>query len=433
IKSLAARGHRLGPKDGTAIILAKFDPEKHYIEQKNVVEVTGLALDFDGKIKVDGKTVYERLDVEGILAKLPFKGVAHSSYSHTADLPKFRVLLPLTKPISRDEHRRLWWWFYELTGRKADPSGKNCDRIFFLPRAPDSEALKVAWIRPMEGPVLDYATAVPADYLPPEQLHTAAPLRKHRGAHRAPAETRTHAHVDPQQLLARLASTDLFQWAVDNPGDVSREAWRGLATNIAAAVLEDEAAHDAGAALFHEISEYDAERYNWGVTEKTFRDALRSAQSYGPMTFAHFITNGVPESVCDDRGTGAKSPMGLVRMTNRPPKPQAPAPAEETPVESGATPSTPSPQPASQSSTPAPTSPAASSTKSNASSTSSTPASNDSSEDLADDDVLTFDLSRILFDRSNNRWLLRDDAGEWHPMVPGSFNEMLNNMGVSPK
>lgn len=427
VQSLVERGHKIGSKDGTAIILAMFDPNKHHIEQKNVVEVTGLALDFDGKSKVDGKTVYERLDVEAILAKLPFKGVAHTSYSHTSDHPKFRVLIPLAEPISLNEHRRLWWWFYELTGKKADPSGKNCDRIFFLPRVPDAEALKIAWIRALDGPILDYKTGVPVDYVPPEQARTEV-VRKHRGAHRAPSETRTYNATDPQLLLKALAESPLFTWACENPSEVTREVWRGIATNIAAAVLEDETAHEDGAALFHEISAYDSERYDWSTTEKTFRDALRSAQSYGPVTFQHLVTNGAPVEVCDDHGLGAKSPLGVIRMTVKPK--EAKCPKVQAPVEPGKTSSKPSET--SPSSSPKLVAVSEASKPPSASSTSS----DDSvppDADAVEEDFLKFNFDRILFNREGNKWHIRSNTGEWADMAPAAFNEMLNGMGVPPK
>lgn len=390
IKALVARGHKIGQKDGTAIVLARFNAEKHYLIQKNIEEVTGLALDFDGKSAA--------VDVEAILAKLPYLGVAHSSYSHTPESPRFRVLIPFAEPISIQEHNRLWWWIFEQTDRQADPSGKNPDRLFYLPRAPNEAALTEAWVRELEGDILDHRKVVPAGYTPPAP--TLERPRRQAGAHRAPAETRTYASADPQQLLERLATTPLITWACENPSEVSREAWRGIATNIAAAVLEDESAHDDGAALFHEISEYDESRYNYNVTEKTFRDALRSAQDYGPTTFQHLITNGVPEAVCADKGLGAKSLLGLVRMTTRPSKP-TPAPV------AAPAPTTP-PVP-----TPAPVAALVAAP--------------------ADDDVLTLDFSRILFDLSSNQWRRKDDAGNWHAMTPAAFNEFLNNQGVPPK
>ena len=121
-------GHKVGPKDGSGIIAGTF-PDGAHLDGRSLEAATGVILDFDGKKTVDGETVRVRLDVDDILGRLPFRGVAHSSYSHTPDFPMFRVILPGARKFSRDEHAVLWRWV-ALPGHRQDR------RLPALPRWP---------------------------------------------------------------------------------------------------------------------------------------------------------------------------------------------------------------------------------------------------------------------------------------------------------
>ena len=95
---------------------------------------------------------------------------------------------------------------------------------------------------------------------------------------------------------------------------MSREVWRGIATNIAAIVLDDESQHEAGEELFHRISREDPERYNEGITHKTFMDAIKSARTHGPMTYETMFKNGAPPSISP---WGQKAPCVEARMVKK--------------------------------------------------------------------------------------------------------------------
>ncbi len=353
IHAMVQRGHRPGAKDGSGIIAGIFKQGTR-LEQKNLEVATGLILDIDGKFRrsgdtippgavlsEDGKHYHEIVSPDWLLPRLPYRGVAHSSYNHGPAHPKYRVILPLEKPVTPQEFMRLWFWIYNLVDRKADPACKNPDRMFFMPRC-TQEALDSGWpwVRPLYGPVLDYSM-VPEDFRIPEEFAYALDRpQKRQGAHTAPPSTHFRK-TDAYKLLDALQDLPLFVWAVENAEEVSREVWRGLATNIAAAVLDDETAVDAGSKLFHEISEADDNRYSQVGTEKTFRDALRSAQHPGPMTYKTLKMNGAPDEI--DEGN-VKSPVAHARhilsaqeAAQRPkglapgsPKPPGAAPATST-------------------------------------------------------------------------------------------------------
>lgn len=311
IRNLKKRGHAIGPKDGTAIVGATL-VDGGRIELKYIDTVTALILDIDGKFKKGKEEWHEVIDPDWALAQVPFRAVAHTSYNHTPEHPKYRIIIPLREPISAKQHHRLWWYFFEKLNRKIDPACKDASRIFYLPRSANEEKLPHHWIRDLRGPWLSY-NDVPKEYEVPEGEVFSGPGKK-QGAHKAKAGHKTFASADPTKLVPKLLSLPLYEWAIENPTEISREVWRGLATNLACAVVENEESVELALEAFHQVSEPDEERYNPHVAERTFRDALKSAQNYGPMTYAHFQLNGAPEEICSPEYTyGYKSPIAQAR------------------------------------------------------------------------------------------------------------------------
>lgn len=352
IANLIKRGHTVGPKDGTGLIAGVFAAGSR-LEQKNLEYATGLILDIDGKKKKtkdtppdarlseDGKYVLEVIPPDWLLGKLPFRGVAHSSYTNTPQQPKYRVIMPLAEPVSPTEFLRLWFWIFEMTERKPDPACKNPDRMFFLPRtSQEAKDQGWSWTRQMHGPLLSYSM-VPADFrIPDEYAHELTRPKKKQGAHGAAASTR-YRHTDATKLLECLLELPIYQWAIECAEDVSREVWRGLATNIAAVVMDDDNAIEAGSKAFHEISEADDNRYTWQATEKCFRDALKSAAHPGPMSYATLKLNGAPDDCDQDEAAGegeghAKAPVSHARkalyIKETSYRPKEPAPASKPPA-----------------------------------------------------------------------------------------------------
>lgn len=320
IHNMITRGHLVGRKDGPGIIAATFKPRSRLV-QKNIDLVTGLILDVDGKfnrigadmpvgatLAEDGKHYHEVIPPDWLIAKLPYCGVAHSSYSHTPHLPKYRVIMPLAKPITPPEFLRLWFWIYTKVEHKADAACKNPDRMFFLPRCTqDAKDAGWPWMRPMFGPLLDISM-VPEDYQIPEEFYydTSRPEKK-QGAHFAPPQTNFRP-TDAHKLLETLLDLPVYSWAVESAEELKYLAWFGLAANIAAAVVDDPTAHQAGAQALHAISECDDTRYSHAATEKMWHEALKSADK--PMKYATLKLNGVPDDVDDG---GAKSPVAHAR------------------------------------------------------------------------------------------------------------------------
>lgn len=63
--------------------------------------------------------------------------IATSSFSHTNDHPKFRLVFPLTRDVYTAEWKVFVAGFHSLLGNHVDPSTKDPARFFFLPSCPE--------------------------------------------------------------------------------------------------------------------------------------------------------------------------------------------------------------------------------------------------------------------------------------------------------
>lgn len=106
-----------------------------------------------------------------------------------------------------------------------------------------------------------------------------------------------------------LAHCPFFVWAQAHPEQLGRAGWRGAAVNIAAL------AGEGGRAAFHTFSALDAARYDRSACDQMYTDALKSAESHGPISYATLSSGGDwPGPVPD----GAQSPASSGRQAVRP-------------------------------------------------------------------------------------------------------------------
>ena len=116
--------------------------------------------------------------------------------------------------------------------------------------------------------------------------------RSSKPLYRRPSISQAHA----RRLLAQMLQDPLVEWACASPDDVSREVWRGIATNLATVVLEHADLVDIVRKAFHALSEGYC-RYSERETDTILDGAIESARTYGPLTFAYMKANGAPEAL----------------------------------------------------------------------------------------------------------------------------------------
>lgn len=80
--------------------------------------------------------------------------VAHSTWSHTPETHKYRIILPLAGPVRADEWRGVWDWAEGLAGAWIDPAMKGRGVTFALPTSASAETPKIAAVH-ADAPLLD--------------------------------------------------------------------------------------------------------------------------------------------------------------------------------------------------------------------------------------------------------------------------------------
>jgi predicted P-loop ATPase len=115
-------------------------------KNEDVFEVYALVLDFDS-----GVTPEEALDP---IRFLGLAWIGHSSHSHSPDKPKFRIIVPLSRPVPRDNWRIIWTWASANIGIGADPACKNTNRVYYTPSCPPEKSEHI-WSESEDGRALD--------------------------------------------------------------------------------------------------------------------------------------------------------------------------------------------------------------------------------------------------------------------------------------
>lgn len=119
---------------------AEFSPCRR--ARENVQRVFAICLDYDGGESIDATT--------GLWAGA--MGLLHTTRKHLPDAPRFRVILPWSRPVSPFEHEALWLRIAHHVGGKLDPAPKDPSRFWFTPGARDPEFFQAI---PLLGQPLD--------------------------------------------------------------------------------------------------------------------------------------------------------------------------------------------------------------------------------------------------------------------------------------
>lgn len=124
---------------------------------EDVHGVSALVLDYD-----DGTPIEAAQDTWA-----NYVHVLHTSWSHTEDVPRFRVVLPFDPSwpiISVSKYEEVWRWACLRTGRAIDGQCKNHNRLWFLPSAKEIADFHIKANKPSEG----------VDWLDPERISCPA-------------------------------------------------------------------------------------------------------------------------------------------------------------------------------------------------------------------------------------------------------------------
>jgi hypothetical protein len=91
--------------------------------EANVVEVSALVLDYDSGLHV--------VQAERAVSALGLAAAWHTSWSHTAAHPRFRMVVNVSRSMTADEFSRVWSWaFPQLHARTARVDRCNAKHRF---------------------------------------------------------------------------------------------------------------------------------------------------------------------------------------------------------------------------------------------------------------------------------------------------------------
>ncbi|MBT4837325.1 MAG: hypothetical protein HON94_08265, partial [Methylococcales bacterium] len=116
-------------KNGKAWIPAKFQSDGTRSD-KNVETISAFVADLDNK---SGPVVTED-SIRNTLKSITY--ATHTSYSHSLDKPKWRVIIPFSQPCSIDRFPAVFEYFQSLFEGTLDCSCRNPSHLFYLPSCP---------------------------------------------------------------------------------------------------------------------------------------------------------------------------------------------------------------------------------------------------------------------------------------------------------
>ncbi len=245
---------------------------------KNVEAICALVADVDDGAGME--EMHRRL--EGVAY------IIHTSFSHTPDHPKYRIIVPLIEHISAAQHATIWPRFNELLGGHLDPATRDPARIYYLPAHPPGAEGHLSELHPGRRLAI---TDLPAGSVPDqrsETLYSRAPARRES---RASLPTRQdEASPLPDGIFSKEGIEQMYRRCpfiayVTNPAvqaSVEEPAWRAMLSNHAPFKEGDERAHEGS----RHHPDYTAEE-----TQEKLIEVFTILE--GPITCRHIRTLGL--------------------------------------------------------------------------------------------------------------------------------------------
>lgn len=145
-------------KDGALFSTAIYPDNRVQRADMNVVAVWGLVGDIDNSVGKgnDAQPSAEPTLPEDVEHNLDgYAYAVYSTYSHKPGWPKWRLVLPLSRPLLPGEFRAAWDGLHSLLARdkNIDPTSCELSRSFFLPSCP-SDMVEHAFHRVFTGELM---------------------------------------------------------------------------------------------------------------------------------------------------------------------------------------------------------------------------------------------------------------------------------------
>lgn len=179
-----------------------------------VEQLSCLVLDYDeGRRMEQARIIWE-----------PYFHIGHTTWSHSDETHKFRLIMPLACPVRAEDWAAFWTWAEEVSGPGVDPACKGVARAYALPVVPNLDWPRHSWVN--RAPLLD---PLSEGLIPVAATPRAAPIEAdHPSWFREGAEEAQFAPFEPHWDSNRgpnLTVSAPLAGGGNNAGDEDAE-WR---------------------------------------------------------------------------------------------------------------------------------------------------------------------------------------------------------------
>lgn len=233
---------------------------------------------------------------------------AYSSFSHRDSDPRYRLILPLSKPVLGGEWPVIWERLNLWLGEINDPATKDASRIYYLPSRPPGST--DYFTESGEGlPVdIDQLPELSGERQPQAKAVKSKTSTGKLGRKKEASETEP---LNPAEGLTKVVAQCRFMQEIAAPEqqpNVSRPLWMALVSNASRFDASDEWIHEAS--CHHD-------KYDEFETDKL----IESCRRFGsPITCSKINEGGYggcPAGGCKTvSGKVTKAPAGLAAVSN---------------------------------------------------------------------------------------------------------------------
>lgn len=148
IKYVIDSGHTVMPTKAGKLIGGYWLKENATRSNINVEEVFLFICDIDGKPdapkppSLDDMKARFQSQSYGIYG---CKVLGYTTYSHSLQYPRYRLIFPLARAVAPSEYEALWLGFNDVLGGILDPATKDISRMHYLPSCPAENLSIASW------------------------------------------------------------------------------------------------------------------------------------------------------------------------------------------------------------------------------------------------------------------------------------------------
>ena len=154
--------HVVNDKDTFAVVLGSIPAGRTHANDL-VEHIDAMGLDLDGIDDTVLSSVLESLK--------PYEYLLYTSFNHTPETTKCRIILPLKEKLSPEKFGSMWWHLNRMIGGHNDPQTSNVARMFYVHSHPPERSQHATvitnsgkWLDESEfGEVTAPVTAQPAN------------------------------------------------------------------------------------------------------------------------------------------------------------------------------------------------------------------------------------------------------------------------------